>query len=116
MIKSTIRSAYTRCWITAMTVAGVLCGVTPVHAEDTPAPTGDPGSLDKLSFVLQLGFAIFIAVFAVRAGYAWVGYSKDKDPQSKSMKKEESIRYLKGLAYSVVGYIGLKMMLVVFGI
>ena len=116
MFKSKIRSAYTKCRITAMTAASVFCGVTPVHAEDTPAPTGDPGSLDKLSFVVQLGFVFFIAVFAVRAGYAWVGYSKAQDPQSKNTKKEAVILYLKGLAYSLVSYITLKMILYVFGI
>lgn len=69
-----------------------------------------------LSFLVQLGFVIFIAVFAIRAGYAWIGFFMAQDPQSKSMKKENAIGYLKGLAYSLVGYIALKMILNVFGI
>ena len=69
-----------------------------------------------LSFLVQLGFVIFIGVFAIRAGYAWLGFFMAQDPQSRSMKKETAIGYLKGLAYSLVGYIPMKMVLGAFGI
>jgi hypothetical protein len=69
-----------------------------------------------LSFLVQLGFVIFIAVFAIQAGYAWIGYFMAQDPQSKSMKKDNAINKLKGLGYSLVAYIAMKMVLGVFGV
>ncbi len=69
-----------------------------------------------LSFLVQLGFVIFIIVFAVQAGFAWVQYFQKPNPQEKAMAKDAAIDKLKGLAWCLVGYLGIRLVLNLFGV
>ena len=134
MLKSKIRSAYTRAWLVSMSAATVLCGVTPVHAEDTPAPTGDPGSLDKYNW-LPSGFSengsidknasafakwgytlfftlgcLFFGIKTALAFYNWMVIPTDShhDGQKKELFSE-MLEPLKGLGLFIAGALIFKM-------
>lgn len=138
-LKNAVRSAYTRAWLVSMSAATVLCGVTPVHAEDTPAPTGDPGGLEQYSWwpsdfsetgssegnataVASWGFNLFFALgclfFGVKmmlAFYNWMVVPTDShhDGQKKELFSE-ILEPLKGLCMFIAGALLFKMFLTMF--
>lgn len=137
--RNIVRSAYTTFWIAAMTAAGMLCGATPVYAEDPPTSTSDPGGLGQYNWwpsgfsetgsisenahqVASWGWSLFFTLgclfFGIKtalAFYNWMVIPTDShhDGQKKELFSE-MLEPLKGLVMFIAGALLFRMLLTLF--
>lgn len=137
--KIMLRSAYAKVWIAAATAASVLCGATPVYAEDPPTSTSDPGGLGQYNWwpsgfsetgsisenahqVASWGWSLFFTLgclfFGIKtalAFYNWMVIPTDShhDGQKKELFSE-MLEPLKGLIMFIAGALLFRMLLTLF--